>query len=189
MGLQSLRDKITALPPEEYAARRALFTDDEWHNSWEVNGYPFQLPPPGDEWRFWSVYSPPGVGSSRAGVEWVFSVLQQEGAHVAVILYEDINPTNFAGYIYSTARPDEPYSLDGGTIGRARTEERSVTVVPYGSMDVLLGMEISHVWADNATDANVIVKAVPNAQRYVFTDPLRPVPSTLVSRAGDERTL
>lgn len=189
MGLQSLRDKISALPPEEYAARRALFTDDEWENSWEVNGYPFQLAPPGDGWRYWSVYSPPRVGSTRAGVEWVFSVLQQVSAHVAVILYGAINPTSFAGYVYSTARPDEPFLLDGSSVARAHTEERSVTVVPYRRMDGLRGMEITHVWADNATDANDIVKAVPNAQQYVFTDPLRPVPSTLVSRAGDERTI
>lgn len=186
--IQNLKGRIDALPEPERSIRRAFFTEDEWETSWALQAFPFQIPPPGDEWRVWSTYAPPRTGTTTAGIQWVASLMERDPENVrAVVLLrslQDLQPT-------ARALSDELYRM-GMTyiIGHYYNTEIDINVTQGSKISVFTdtsnhqGRTVTHLWGDEITDAARVVQDFPTVNQFVFTNPLRPAPGTLVSRYG-----
>ena len=48
---------------------------DALQSDWAVHARKEQLPPPGDDWSIWLLLSGRGFGKTRAGSEWVKSLI------------------------------------------------------------------------------------------------------------------
>lgn len=191
-NMTSLKERILALPTEEQETRRAYYSKEEWETSWALHARPFQVAPLG-EWKVWSIYSPPGFGSTRAGAEWVAdTLLENKGKPVTVLVY--------CGY---PARMDKiRQEITGALLNRGVTDIRTAPVgtsigliLPWvasvrftrDTSDPIRGVRADYVWGDSVLRAGDIVQNHPQAERFVFSDPARPANHTLVSRAGDPR--
>lgn len=54
--------------------------------TWELFARPNQLPPPGDDWLYWMILSGRGFGKTRAGIEWILSLVNAgEAPRVALV--------------------------------------------------------------------------------------------------------
>lgn len=193
----SLKQEILSLPPEEREARRAFYSDEEW-DSWELNAYPFQLEPLSDDWTVWTIIAPRRTGKTTAGEHWALEKHQREKANVLCIFRDRkaIEPTleRFIEALEASAtdryvKRSTPadylqvlYNSDQGTSLICASEQ-----MVRG--DSLRGLNrFDYVWADEVMDADVIrARIPPPTKKFLFTQPTRLSPDTIISRAGDPR--
>jgi phage terminase large subunit-like protein len=172
---RSLRQIIEALPEDEYAVRRALFTDEEW-DSWELNAYPWQLPPQDPEWQTWVTKGPRAIGHTRTGIEWVSSLIS--GGEPAKVL--GVLPNHsFLQFIRSELmhrfRDDSRIQLSiiSGASGVINTQTGArlwmfaENLPPAGAQAFLF----THAWADEVKNPMLVASIAPHARKYLFTNP------------------
>lgn len=185
----TLKQRILAMPPGEAEALRAFYSDYDWENSIEVNGFPHQIPPEGD-WRSWTVIGPPGTGKSFAGMHWIISV-SDVSTTIAIVTRTRHEGHEVWQALVKTIR-------DLGRLGEYQIESDRITHVPNNlrlfffdekNLQGARGLKVHYVWADNVTDATIIRREFPTAHRFLFTGPVKLDPETIVSRAGDKRAV
>ncbi|UDL16348.1 terminase large subunit [Microbacterium phage Zooman] len=193
--MQTLKQQIEALAEPQRSTRRAFYTDDEWENSWELNALPFQIEPQSDDWKIWTIIAPPKAGKTWAGEYWVkekffrdqkdvlclFSSpqeVQKEAQHFASLT------ENWSGFkTYFT--PEDYIQILYNQFCDRTLVFASVDVLRRGA---LRGMKPEYLWADEIEDANEVVQNFPFTERFLFTQPTKLHPDTIISRAGDGRT-
>lgn len=185
---ESLKSRIESLPEPERSARRALYSDDEWENLWELKAYPFQLPPAGD-WKSWTIIGGRGVGKTEAGFQWavsevkkgknVFGYLHHQnlGQKYLLILQEEVRQQRLTEVAYES-RTRSIRVRDKGAGGELHLEVQS----PERG-----GGVYDSVWADEIYNAAEMRNMFPMASKFVFSQPTILDPETIVSRAGDGR--
>lgn len=81
---QQLRD----LPDDQVATALSQLSAkqvEELHYSWEFWARPEQLAPDGDDWNTWWINAGRGFGKTRAGVEWVRSLVKSGTKRIAAV--------------------------------------------------------------------------------------------------------
>jgi hypothetical protein len=195
--MKTLRQQIEALPEPERSARRAFYDDDEWNYSWELNAYPFQIEPASSDWKYWTIVAPPNSGKSYAGEYWawnkffnlanVLCIFSGGGYEMDLSFKRFMNTAELWSGHFDYDRID---GVERAVSIRDRSSKRSLRGM---SEDAFLrgaarGMMFDYVWADEVFDAAEIAKEYPMAEKYLFTQPTKLHPDTIVSRAGDGRT-
>lgn len=195
--MQTLRQKIEALPEPERSARRAFYTDDEWEFGWDLNAYPFQIEPATDDWKIWTIIAGPGTGKSYAGEHWAWEKFFDKRANVLCLFQsresvDDHFATFFqrgemwSGHFEHSLR-DEVYTQRH--LRDVTTRNMMTCAVNNARHDPSQeGVIYDYIWADEVLDAEQVVDTYPRAAKFLFTQPTRLHPDTLLSRAGDGRT-
>lgn len=193
--MQSLKQQIEALGEPERSIRRAFYTDEEWENAWELHALPFQVEPPSDDWKIWTIIAPPKTGKSWAGEHWawekhfrdredvlcIFSDLEQVKKHYHTFFQlADM----WQHHDYHSTPEDYMQILHDKTTGRSLICA-SEKVLRAGN---LRGMRPKYIWADEVENAEEVVQNFPLTERFLFTQPTKLHPDTIISRAGDGRT-
>lgn len=189
-----------ALPEEDRDVRRALYSEEEWEHAWELRSYPFQQAPPGESWKSWSVYSPPRVGATTAGLEWMLSkifrptIQGNAPASGLIILYFDslfeVVGGRFSAEITRIQDPNWVWDVSSRSkaVLTNKADGRNLTLeVSTDPGPAREGRTPDYLWADDPTNAASIRAMFPGVRQFVFTGALHPDPDTIVSRAGDER--
>lgn len=194
MTYQSLKQRILEMPDEEQSRWRAYYSDSEWETSWELHAYPFQLPPRG-HWNSWTIIGGRGVGKTLAGMKWsvdkftdghdVIGVFHHPQVlfHFFENMWKSIQQNHgFHSMEASIRQMERTAILRDHDTGKRLTFTAESSAPPSGGR---YGYE--YVWGDEVTDAGQIRQFFPLARQYVFTQPVKLDPDTIVSRAGEER--
>lgn len=187
----TLKTQILSLPEPERSARRRLFSDWEWENSWELNAYPHQLPPLSDDWKYWTILGSPRTGLSTAGLRWFEHLVMNHSNVTAVALFEGRHIADFHLTEFLMILPG--HVKDACTIrsfdGLLRIGDSSFTFRPFLRNDPkLYPSQYTHVWADQILDSEEVSSRFHAAQT-LFTQPTKLHPDTHLSIAGKPRAL
>lgn len=195
MTFQSLKQRILAMPAEEQARWRAYYSDEEWMSSWDLIGFPFQLPPIG-HWTSWTILGGRGVGKTTAGLRWAVDTFMEDHNVLGIfhhppsmmLVFKKLwqflqdsgtHPNVEASVIHSEQQARLRDKITG-------TQLTFITERDALSQRGAYGYE--YLWADEISDAGQIRQLFPRAQQYVFTQPVKLDPDTVISRAGDARS-
>lgn len=197
MSYTSVKTRVDALPEPERSARRSLYTDHEWATLWELNAWPHQLAPQGDDWEAWTVIGPPGTGKTVAGYMWLREKFYQTDKVLNLIgILRHPKEIQRLGALYQAEieqRGFQDYFTYSSTFTRVRIEEKNPLTYPTRlhlvsesevESGMIRGLKYDYVWADQVADANMIQYHMPAAKQFVFTDPARLVEATLLSQAA-----
>ena len=194
--MQTLRQQIEALPEQERSRRKSFYSDDEWDVSWELNARPFQIEPPSDDWRTWTILGGRRVGKTYAGEHWAIEKYFNEYKSVLCLIgHSDQTQLTFKPmFRYADLFPGE-FDIDSsGHPHTYRIRDRSGTVMMIGSESFykpenFRGMKFDYIWGDEIFNAQEIVDHNPLTTRFLFTEPTKLPTDTIISRAGDVRTM
>lgn len=201
MTFTTLRQRVEALPEPERSARWMLHTDKEWEEEWELNAYPHQIPPIGDDWHVWTVIGSRRVGKTMAGYKWMESKFLYSSPNDAMkflilthhkhdmdrirkMLYDKLLSMGIINEFHIRTNGDHT-SFEVSSTRQKLTmmsiaEDRS-QVGAYR----LMGTHYDYVWADEIQDADMLVRQLHTAKKFVFTQPTKLPAETLLSRAYD----
>ncbi|URP22152.1 terminase large subunit [Microbacterium phage Big4] len=193
--MQTLKQQIEALGEPQRSIKRGFYTDDEWENSWELNALPFQIEPQSDDWKIWTIIAPPKAGKTWAGEHWSWEKFLREKSDVLCLFstpgevqreFKRFVALSEEWTIFRAHSTPEDYMQILQNQASNRTLIcASMNVLRQG---VLRGMKPEYVWADEVEDAIEIVQNFPFTERFLFTQPTKLHPDTIISRAGDGRT-
>lgn len=194
-SLQSLRQQIDALPEPDRSKRRAFYTDEEWEHAWELNARPFQIRPESPDSRIWSIIGGRRVGKSWAGEHYVIENYVEEHKSVLGVFYhqqammKSFQPLfqyteMFAGEFETKREGDAIISMKDLRLGTGLLFMTESSWAKRGTR----GQRWDFIWGDEVTNAIPIVEQNHMTPEFLFTEPAKLHPDTLVSRAGDGRT-
>lgn len=191
--MRTLKQEILELPPKERDARRAFYSDDEWENSWELNAFPFQIEPVFEDWTVWTILAPPRQGKTFAGEHWAWEKHMEQGSNVLCIFRDRIaiEPSR-DNFMRMASHPiSERKTSYGKILSSLHTDSTLICTSEATVRDGgIRGLNIHYVWADEIRDATPIVRELsPTVKKFLFTQPLKLCKDTVISRAGDSRTL
>lgn len=192
----TLRSRIEALPDGEFAARRALYTDDEWNNSWELNAFDHQLWPMGDDWTSWTVIAGRRTGKTTAGKRWIQSKMHIPGVRLLVMVHHPNELSRvskeFWDDIVKSGNPDSWRMKQDVNSGNYRLATQSGADVR--NLEFVLEsrtyqgfVDPHYLWADEVTDATLVMHSYPLTKQFCFTEPVKLAEGTIVSQAGKGR--
>lgn len=184
--LKTKRDHISELPHEQFSARRAMYTDEEWQSLWELNAYPFQLPPEGD-WVSWTVLGGGGVGVTTAGRRWMVDkfLTAEPGTNLVSIHHHMRALDDQAHLMWDELKvdPDLQTQNDGRDFKFRNTSRGVRLVMLNNNPDSWRGLDATYLWADDITDATQVRASFIRTSQFCFTRPVKLDPETIVTRA------
>jgi hypothetical protein len=198
----TLKDRILALPEQERNARRALYTQEEWDKSWELNAFDHQLPPLGDDWTSWTVVGGRRTGKTTAGRRWMQGKMSLPNAQGLVIIHhtnhlstvskqfwDDLIKAGEQGNWRMTQHDQTgAYELRHNVVGDNRVLEFT-TEGRVMNNNGFLGPRTNcdYLWADEILDAPTVMQFYPLTKQFCFTEPTKLPEVTIVSQAGKPR--
>lgn len=197
MQYSSVRSRVEALSEPERSARLRLYSEEDWDIKWELNAWPHQLAPSGDDWKAWTVIGPPGSGKTIAGYMWARSKFYDvESSYDILAIFRHPKDVERIGRMFYRELGDRGIEKDfdlSTTYTRIRFEERNPLSRPtrlhlVAESEVtegtyLRGREYDYIWADEIEDARMLMYQQPTTKQFAFTGPTRLPDDTLLSRA------
>lgn len=188
--METIRQQIEALPEPERTARKSLYTDAEWRALWELNAFPFQLPPKGG-WDSWTVIAPPRTGKTTAGLNWVHGlVTNNPDRHTYILIIVRLIEGRvriaeaLREKLFSSPNHTWEYNLEmkDGTIRyRERDMSLEIEILPERE-ESWRGLDPDYVWGDEVLDAEHIRRSFPFTKQFCFTNPTKLDSDTIVTR-------
>lgn len=192
----SIKARVEALPENEQAGYRMLYSDTEWEKLWKLNAWDHQLPPEDPDWTTWTVIGPPRAGSTTAGLRWMeekfFSMTYgrclillrhpQEVSRIGRLFVERLQAEGLFNRYDIHSSPDfSQFESDDG--------KKVLHIVKETKMGDWGGYQIPfrdyfYVWADEIEDASLVKQMLPRTLQFCFTQPTKLPNPTILSRAG-----
>lgn len=195
ISYSSIRERIEALPEPERSARRLLYSDYAWEHAWELNAWPHQIPPIGDDWTSWTVLGSRAQGKTTAGFKWMEQKLipRSEKTMLVVLGYRKDMPRISA--MFSSSITEAGLATDF-TFNKKHTGDRFESLSPKCILDIVPApasdgywqfprTNYDYIWADEISDATILMQTFPLTKQFVFTQPTKLPKQTILSLARD----